>query len=404
MVVTKVQLPSTLMTHRTNPGCDPNHPKMSTITIQSGALRCFYHEAETVNSARAPIRAINAFPARIVARKAARFRTHDPRATTQKIPRAPRSLTQIMVHAVAFASASTSLDVVVSPKIIEALDNSIRDQLQTTSHEFFFCVLISAFVVAVGVVMEGPEILHELWPSLFRWFTWTSNERLHRFERRIKKIAFVGWFLIGIGVFGEGVFEGLQNRAEGQLQTFNGILLKDARLTAATAKDSAESAALAARNAQDSAEAVGKEADVAEYVLSARRVRDEDGLKKDFEQKFKSKSIVFKSYAATTDGQESFWLCEQLEGIARKAGVNSQDKCATEQLPRLPSNDLLISAPTHDEAFRLGWILKGPGRVPGYSVGENEGPQLTVLIGIKESLPLWPDVEKEAFNKNKSKP
>lgn len=95
--------------------------------------------------------------------------------------------------------------------------------------------------------------MNELWPSSFRWFTRKSNERLHRFERVIKKIAFVGWLLIGLGVSGEGVFEGFQNRAEGQLQTFNAILLRDARLTAGTAKESAQGAADASSLARDEA-------------------------------------------------------------------------------------------------------------------------------------------------------
>jgi hypothetical protein len=182
------------------------------------------------------------------------------------IPSVTNALAQSMVHAVALESSSTSLGTGVSSKVIETLDNSIRDQLQGKSHAFFLGVLISAFVVAIGVVLEGPEILHELWPSLFSWFTWTSSERLHKFERVIKKIAFVGWFLIGIGVFGEGVFEGFQNRTEGQLQTFNDILLRDARLTASTAKQSAIDAASAAGEAKSKAEAADTAAGSASLV------------------------------------------------------------------------------------------------------------------------------------------
>jgi hypothetical protein len=155
------------------------------------------------------------------------IRTQSANAIAQRIPNTARSVSQIMVHAVALASSSVSLSVVVPPaRIIEALDNSIRAELQRGSHSFFICALRSAFVVAVGVILEGPEILHELWPKLFVWFTWKSTQRLHRFERAIKKIAFAGWLLIGIGLFGEGAFGILQNRAEGQMQTFNDILLR----------------------------------------------------------------------------------------------------------------------------------------------------------------------------------
>lgn len=154
-----------------------------------------------------------------------------------------RSVSQITTMSVAFPSSSASLS-------IDSLDNRIRDELLRSSHTFFLWVLISAFVVAIGVLLEGPELLQELWPKLFRWFTWNSQERLHRFERKLKKVGLVGWLLVGIGVAGEGVFEVLQSRAESQLQTFNDVLLKDARLTATTARKSAGDAANAAHFAQ----------------------------------------------------------------------------------------------------------------------------------------------------------
>jgi hypothetical protein len=166
-----------------------------------------------------------------------------------------------MVHAVALASSSTSLGVLwaqlgtaVRPEIIDALDKSIRDDIQRTSHWLFLGVLVSAFAVAVGVLLEGPEILHELWPKIFVQFTWSSDQRLRAFERRIRKIAFIGWFLIGVGVVGEGVFEGLQNWAEGELQTFNDILLADAQRTAASATREAGTAAQSAERAQRAAD------------------------------------------------------------------------------------------------------------------------------------------------------
>jgi hypothetical protein len=167
----------------------------------------------------------------------------------------------MIVHAVAFASSSTSsgtsllqLGTAVLPEIIEALDNNIRDDLQSFAHELFVWGMACTIFVGVGVLMEGPEILHELWPKIFTRFTWQSHERLALFERTVKQIAFVGWFVIGVGVLGEGVFGLLQDRAEGQLQTFNDILLKDARFTATTASRAAKAASGAAASAIGSSE------------------------------------------------------------------------------------------------------------------------------------------------------
>lgn len=160
-------------------------------------------------------------------------------------------------------------------------------------------------------------------------------------------------------------------------------LAQNASANAETANDIAGEAVTRAANAR-------REAEIAENVISARRVRDEQGLETDLAKEFKGKSIAFKSYAAISD-DEPFWLCSQLVTIAKRAGVLAEDNCATEPIPQIPVVDLLITAPTHEEAFRLIRILKKPLRVPGIFVSSNEGPQLTVLVGVKEDFPLWPD-------------
>jgi hypothetical protein len=167
----------------------------------------------------------------------------------------------VIVHAVALASSSTSLGVSVPVDFIDALDNSIREELQRTSHMFFLCVLISAFVVAAGVALEGPELLHEMWPKVFTPFTKGSVTRIRKFKRFIKKIGFWGWLLVVVGIVGEGVFEALQNRAEGQLQTFNDILLTDARRHAGEAGERAADANERASANEKEAERLNKEAE-----------------------------------------------------------------------------------------------------------------------------------------------
>ncbi len=170
----------------------------------------------------------------------------------QVTPNVARHLSQMIVHIVAFPSSSASLGILLSPPpgVLDAIDDRVRDALQRTSHDFFIWVLASAFAVAVGVALEGPEILHELWPKLFSWFTWQSHKRLEKFERGIRRVGLIGWLLVVIGVAGEGIFEGLQNRAEGQLQTFNEIQLKHARLSAAEANERASKNEAAAAQLQ----------------------------------------------------------------------------------------------------------------------------------------------------------
>jgi hypothetical protein len=73
------------------------------------------------------------------------------------IPIVANSFSQMIVHAVAFASSSTSLLAGLDPRFIDSLDNGVRDELQRWSHGLFLWVLISAFLVAVGVALEGPK-------------------------------------------------------------------------------------------------------------------------------------------------------------------------------------------------------------------------------------------------------
>ena len=135
------------------------------------------------------------------------------------------------------------------------------------------------------------------------------------------------------------------------------------------------------------AEEIDKSLEYMQWLNSARRVQDVDGLSDDLKKEFKGRRIVLRSYFGNEEG---FWLCSQLVDTARKAGMDVQDECANEQLKAVPVTDLLIRAPSIEEAESLSMILKGPGRIPGLFVGLSEGPVLTILVGVKPSFPIWP--------------
>ena len=132
-------------------------------------------------------------------------------------------------------------------------------------------------------------------------------------------------------------------------------------------------------------------------TLSARRVADASGLEKDLRMEFAGRHIVFKSYAGLSN-DEPFWLCEQLVEIAAKAGVNPENKCATEPIGAIPMTNLLIEAPNMEEGQLLTSILKkervlngwAVGRVTGWSVELLTNPELIVMVGVRPSIPLLP--------------
>src|ERR1019366_6690474 len=75
-----------------------------------------------------------------------------------------------------------------------------------------------------------------------------------RLMKLMKGAERIGWFVVVIGVAGEGAFEGLGSVSDGQLQTFDSALLADAQRKTAVANERAgiaeQGAALATATAK----------------------------------------------------------------------------------------------------------------------------------------------------------
>ncbi|MGB6829239.1 MAG: hypothetical protein WBE41_14420 [Terracidiphilus sp.] len=168
---------------------------------------------------------------------------------------------QMITNLVFSPSSPTSLAKATADAVARKLDDGIRSDLQNLGwlgHTFFWWLIASSIVVAIGVAFEGPEIIHDLTPIVRRWFRKSRPTRPRgrsRFREDVIKVAgFIGWLFVVVGVVGEGVFEGMENRAQGMLQTFNDILLTDAQRQTVLAIDRAGDAADNALDAQDSAQ------------------------------------------------------------------------------------------------------------------------------------------------------
>jgi hypothetical protein len=144
--------------------------------------------------------------------------------------------------------------------------------LTSTRDLYFSWLLWSSFAVAVGVALEGPEVIHEVRKALFHLKT----------EARpwITLIALVGWILVALGVLGEGISEALVSRADGNIQAFNDRRLADAMKQAGDAKTSAKDAADASDRANASAGDAVKKTDEVKARVEAIRNRASD-LEKD---------------------------------------------------------------------------------------------------------------------------
>jgi hypothetical protein len=124
------------------------------------------------------------------------------------------------------------------PEFINTLDKLVKTDLLNWRDTWFHCLLWSTAVVGLGLALEGPELWLEI-----KHITLDRRDRRnffalshHEIPPKLKVLAFIGWLLIVIGVVGEGAFEAMVSRADGQVQTFNDILLEDAQRQAGNAR------------------------------------------------------------------------------------------------------------------------------------------------------------------------
>jgi hypothetical protein len=111
-------------------------------------------------------------------------------------------------------------------RLLEVLEEGVRQNLQDLRDSIFDWLLISTAVVIVGVALEGPEVIHET------FIAWRSRKEAPRW---MKLVAFAGWVLIVGGVAGEFILEGFVSQADGLVQSFDNIRLAETQRGAARA-------------------------------------------------------------------------------------------------------------------------------------------------------------------------
>jgi hypothetical protein len=138
--------------------------------------------------------------------------------------------------------------VYVSSRLVQALDELVRADLQNCRDSYFGWLIFSSVVVALGVILEIPEVIYEtrdIFPRIF----WKQKQQKHRdIPDWVKLVALIGLILVALGVAGEGIAEAYVSRIDSTLQTFNDILLGDTSKEAAFAL---ERAAAANRRAEE---------------------------------------------------------------------------------------------------------------------------------------------------------
>jgi hypothetical protein len=143
-------------------------------------------------------------------------------------------LNDFIARAIAFVSSAAPL----SAEAIKKLEDS-RDWWQHLRACHFSDLLLMTKLVALGVILEGPELVFEIIQLVKRWRKKPTKEHP---PGLITVIGLIGWAIVSVGVAGEFWVDTWVNADDEKIQSINLTLLGDAHASASAAHDLAQSA------------------------------------------------------------------------------------------------------------------------------------------------------------------
>ena len=279
---------------------------------------------------------------------------------------------------------------ILRPDTLKGVDDLIRATHEAFREACFNWLLVATALVVIGLVLEGPELSHEI-SSIIR--NWRFNRKFHfslpeqHAPDWVKLLAFVGWILIVLGVGGEFIADSFVSKADGYVQTFDEILLHEAQTRTAFASERASAAyeraaetereaaaenAIAAKSLAE-AETARKEAEGFQLRIAEANERAASAEKNAAEAQLELGRL--KSPRSLTHVPEMVLSLKQFEGTEYTFSFVFQDEDSIKLLRAI--DDLLHQA---------GWKrLKPPHGFPALNVfpGEND---TAVKVGIATGL------------------
>ncbi len=166
---------------------------------------------------------------------------------------------------------SLSTNVPLSPEAIKKLEDSRNAWQNTRLHDFSWLLRVTKWV-AIGVILEGPELVYELFNTVKRLKKKTIAEHAPAW---ITFVGLIGWILVAIGVAGEFWIDGRVNTDDDNIQSINITLLEDASASAGRASSDAARAEVSAMDASDaSGKAVASAGTAMNLASGAKREAD----------------------------------------------------------------------------------------------------------------------------------
>jgi hypothetical protein len=174
------------------------------------------------------------------------------------------------------------LGFVVPPEILAKVNECAKTDLVGTRDWWFGVLKWSTTTVAVGLLLELPELRYELMDI--------ARNRIQRLKYRIvlsdndleifKVVAFIGWILIVAGVVGERYAEVRVNNLDAGIQGCNAARLAEAIDAAGDAKASAIEAAAAAKRAKDESDSFAQDIVSAKTLAASAESHLADALER----------------------------------------------------------------------------------------------------------------------------
>ena len=158
---------------------------------------------------------------------------------------------------------------------IPRLDDLVRSSLEEFKAQCFSWLLIATVLVALGLLLEAPEIWHESVKALRKLFSKLFRSATPEREAHplMKLAGTLGWFLIVIGVTGEFVLDDVVSRADGFVKKFDEIILADAENRSSSANEHANAAYERAAQTEKEAAERNEHAAKTEQLAQEERAR-----------------------------------------------------------------------------------------------------------------------------------
>jgi hypothetical protein len=337
-------------------------------------------------------------------------------------------------------------------ELIRRLEESTLAEVTPALHqlrnEYFKWLLISTGVVAIGVLMEGPEVISDLRDEIIRWrrgyipAEFDPRTRMPRCEGVSwkKLLASLGWLLIVVGVCAEGAFEALVAKEDNAIQSLDSRHIEKLDLEvieaesesrqasdsasksnveaaralngAVIATDKAVSAQIeAGRNKQEAArlnkaaeDEAAKRIALEEQLAWRKLTADQEAkLSAPIPVHFIGTPLAVASISGDPEGvsyASAIWRCLVKAGWNVGSGPNADMLTGT-----LPQGLLLRIEARRTDADKAGGFLQtifksgGLGEVPGVVAEEQMGlaaprtgprPELELIVGVKGQPTIAP--------------